>query len=192
MNKLTTKNWMRVRINNSAKTITFTNDTTYKTESECLVDIKSNQYIAINKRRFNKMISEGWIEMFTVSKETAQICDDAMILVDNKEEWQPQFLVGGSIEQEIAAYTVAKLKRQGVQFIKGASTKESIPLWEQSTIDHSVYQKKLESDKAESMKASFNVDNDKYYKKRERELNKVNDELLMDVYETINSVGIVQ
>lgn len=182
-NKLTTKNWQRLRLNLTTKSITFTNDKTYKNESECLVDIKSNQYIAINKRRFDKMISEGWKVVDGVTKSTQNITESIQ-MVD---------LTGDpEIEESVRQYYVSRKLRKGVEFVKGASQKEIIPMWEQSTIDHSTYQRKLESDKKDSMKASFNVENEKYYKKRERELGNGNDGLLMDVYEVMNEVGIVQ
>lgn len=70
MNKLNSKNWQRVRVSHKNKTLTFTNDTTYKTITECNNDIKSTQYIAINLKHLTDFVSEGYVVTNTNSQET--------------------------------------------------------------------------------------------------------------------------
>jgi hypothetical protein len=183
MTKLTTKNAVKVSINKTSKQIRFTQQYFRNvTEGELTLGT-SKSFIILNKNRLDKMISEGYKVVDGITKSTKNIT----------ESIQTVDLTGDpTTEEAIRKYYVAQKQKKGIQFIKGASQKEIIPIWEQSTIDHGTYQRKLESEQAESMKSSFNVENERYYKKRERELGKVNDEFLMDVYEVMNNVGIVQ
>lgn len=108
MNKLNSKNWQRVRISNKAKTITFTNDTTYKTKAECENDIKSAQYIAINLKALNKLVSDG----YSVNDTTIEtVKENATESVKQAENVQDVELLNPEIEAQIEAYAQAKIER---------------------------------------------------------------------------------
>lgn len=97
MNKLNSKNWQRVRVSKKNNTITFTNPDTYKTKSECEADIKSNQYIAINKRNLEKMLAEGWTIAVEETKQETQVID----LTGNPE-----------VEEAIRKYYIQKKSKE--------------------------------------------------------------------------------
>jgi hypothetical protein len=106
---LTTKNWMRVRLNTTKKTITFTNDATFKTKAECDTTVKSNQYISVNLKAYNKLLSEGYSLVSNDNKVADTVQKTAVV----KEEWTPQYIVGDAkIEEEIRLYYIAKKAKQ--------------------------------------------------------------------------------
>ena len=157
MNKLTTKNWQRVRVNVKSKILTFTNDQTYKTESDCKMDINSTQYIAINKRKLDKMVSEG----FTIAGQDTGQSQNA--ITQPKIE-QIDLTGNPEVEESIRQYYVAKKSKQAIQWGKSSQIEDS---WKLGTIDHSVLTKRLGTDKLESMKASVGKSFEKYNKRRE-------------------------
>lgn len=104
MNKLTTRNWQRVRQNSSKKVLTFTNSDTYNTKSECEKAIKSNQYIAINKRNLEKMLNDGW----AIAGEEKT--------VEAKEETKVIDLTGDpEVEEAIRKYYIRKKSQEEAQ-----------------------------------------------------------------------------
>jgi len=155
--RLNSKNWQRVRVNMKSKILTFTNDKTYKTESDCKIDINSTQYIAINKRKFDKMVFEGWI---IAGQDTEQ---------EQNAPTQPKIeqidLTGNpEVEESIRQYYVAKKSKQAIQWGKPSQVEDS---WKLSNIDHSGLTKVLGADKLDSMKASVGKSFEKYNKRRE-------------------------
>lgn len=129
MLKLNSKNWMRLRINKTTKTLTATNDTTYKTKTDCENDIKSTQYIAINSKALESLLSQGYVVVDTSIKEdkkfattnvkqsTKQVID----LTGNEEiEKQIEAYAQAKIERDIQAYE--KKKRQQLEIERFLST----------------------------------------------------------------------
>lgn len=120
MNKLNSKNWQRVRVSRKNKTITFTNSDTYHTKSECEKDINSAQYIAINKRNLNKMITEGYAiagqeKHATKPQKATQQLDltgdpDIERQIAEYEKKQTE-----KIEREIEQYVINKQKRDALK-----------------------------------------------------------------------------
>lgn len=131
MNKLNSKNWQRVRISHKNKTLTFTNDTTYKTMTECDKDIKSTQYMAINLKRLNDLVSEGYVVANTNSQETIKNVTMESIQSENvkdvKQPWQPMYIVGDEqLEKQIAEYTNKKMQKKGIQFVINKGVKDGL------------------------------------------------------------------
>lgn len=117
MNKLTTKNWMRVRLNKTTKCITFTNDTTYKTKADCEYDIKSVQYISINLKALNKFVTEG----YTINEQTItqpiENTVEVTVLSDNVID-----LTGvPEVEEAIRQNYIKQAEKKAVIMYKGAS-----------------------------------------------------------------------
>jgi len=106
MNKLKSKNWMRVRINRGSKVITFTNDITYKTKLECEKDIKSSQYIAVNLKAFNELLKSG----YTNTPETKEVTAEAQNKALNVENEVVE-VINHTVEAQIEAYAKMKADR---------------------------------------------------------------------------------
>ena len=106
MNKLKSKNWMRVRINRGSKVITFTNDITYKTKLECEKDIKSSQYIAVNLKAFNELLKSGYTNTPEVKEVTAEVQNQPLD-VDNENNLD--------VERQIAEYAKMKAEKDAKQ-----------------------------------------------------------------------------
>jgi hypothetical protein len=148
--KMTTKKWYKVSVNKKAKTIRFTQNI-YNTQSEGIQMLsgKTPSFMILNKAKIDKMVTDG----YTIVGVTEVL----------KSSWTPQFIVGGEIEEQIRAYTERKMRQEPVRFVRNAGqfTEKS---WEQSTISHDEYQKKLSSVGASSMKKSYDKAINKYLK----------------------------
>lgn len=141
MNKLTTKNWMRVRLNKTTKCITFTNDTTYKNKADCEMDIKSAQYIAINLKALNKLVSEGYtINEQTIAQPIENVVEVTVLshnvidtTVNEKIERQIEEYTKAKIERDILAYETKKNKQLAIERFLSTPPKQA----EQKPFDYS-------------------------------------------------------
>lgn len=130
-NKLNSKNWQRARVSHKNKTLTFTNDTTYKTMTECEKDIKSTQYMAINLKRLNDLVNNGYVVTNANSQETIKNVATEAVERQNVEEikqpWQPVYIVGNpEVEKQIAEYTNKKMQKKGIQFVTTKGVKDGL------------------------------------------------------------------
>lgn len=165
MNKLNSKNWQRVRISNKAKTITFTNDTTYKTKADCENDLKSAQYIAINQNALNKLLSDGYmINDTTINPQqvnAVEVKETASNVID---------LTGNSeIEEAIRQNYIKSKEKKGIEFVKGASIKEM------SNVEAEYFAKlntRTLTRNENPFQKTYNEKWDKYYQKRDKEIEK--------------------
>lgn len=161
--KLNSKQWVKVSLNKSTKTIRFTKQI-FDTKAQGVETLGTAKNFAIvNKKGIDKLVSEG----YTITGQDTQQSQDATVQPKiEQEEWNPPFLVGGAIEEEIRAYVVKKKSKQAIQWIKPVPVTDSYKL---STISHDALTKRLGTDKLDSMKASVNKSFEKYNKRRERE-----------------------
>lgn len=123
-NKLNSKNWQRIRVSHKNKTLTFTNDTIYKTMSECNNDIKSSQYIAINLKGLERLLCDG----YSITQETIKnVTTESENVKEVRQEWQPPYIVGDEqLEKQIAEYTNKKMQKKGVQFVINKGVKDGL------------------------------------------------------------------
>ena len=110
---MNSKQWAKVRMNQSTKTLTMTKQifTSQQLGMESLGVSKT--FVILNQKGIEKLLSEGWSIVDT--KSTNNITKVETV----KEVWQPQYLVGGSIEEEIRSYVSSKKQKQAVHFVKG-------------------------------------------------------------------------
>lgn len=124
MLKLNSKNWMRLRINKTTKVLTATNEQTYQTKSECENDIKSAQYIAINLKALNKLLSDGYTLVDTNIKEDKKV---ATINVELSTANTIIDLTGDAeVEIQIEAYTQMKIERDILAYEKKKRSQEAV------------------------------------------------------------------
>ena len=123
-NKLNSKNWQRVRINKSTKVLTFTNETVYKTKSECEKDIKSTQYIALNLKALNTLLNDGYsiyqANQENVTEQATESENGIIDLTGNEEiERAIKEYEQKKIESDIAKYEAKKRSQEAVKnFLK--------------------------------------------------------------------------
>jgi predicted Zn-dependent protease len=110
---MNSKQWAKVRMNQSAKTLTMTKQI-FPTMAKGMESLGVSKTFAImNQKGIEKLVSEGWSVVDT--KVTNNITKVETV----KEIWQPQYIVGGSIEEEIRSYVSKKKQKQAVHFVKG-------------------------------------------------------------------------
>jgi hypothetical protein len=110
---MNSKQWAKVRLNQSAKTLTLTKQIfpSQKLGMESLGVSKT--FAIINQKGIQKLISEGW------SIVNTKVTNNITKVETVKEEWQPQYIVGDpKVEAEIAAYVSKKKSKQAVLFVK--------------------------------------------------------------------------
>ena len=109
MTKLTSKNWVKVSVNQKNKTIRFTTQF-YKTQSEGLQMLggKAKNFAIVNKKAIDKMITDG----FTIVEQKQQKVTDTQIvdLTGNPE-----------VEEAIRQYYIKKKSQKAVHFSKGVT-----------------------------------------------------------------------
>lgn len=165
MNKLNSKNWQRVRISNKTKTITFTNDETYKTKAECEKDIKSAQYIAINQNALNKLLNDG----YTVNDTTINLQLENAVEVKETTTNVVDLTGDVEVEEAIRQNYIKSKEKKGIQFVNGASIKEI------SNVEAEYFAKLTQSQpirKESEFQKTYDNKWNKYYEKRGKEITK--------------------
>lgn len=122
INEMSTKTWVKVRINKSKKVYTFTKQT-FKTKSEGVESLgSSNSYQIVNKKNIQKLELEGY--------------KNSIDLVEPTQEWQPKELEGNpTIEAQIEAYTEKKVAKDIISYAKKKAVRDARKARQQRTND---------------------------------------------------------